>query len=305
MSIPSTDTTRAATWKLLQPETPHPVKSTLVPGDGNQGSDQSIFDPDMRVPVNPADFRDGGKYRSIVKIQSRFEDQRSDQSVWMMGTGWLVSPDLLVTAGHVVYDWSHRLGACTQMKCYIGYNGRDSVKSHQVQSRHGVDVVTTAEWVETDRNRTRDVAFVRLNRPFEGNLGTFRFETTPPSGDGINLGVVGYPGDRTLNDEFGAQMYAEFASTKYDLDESPRNLLDYQISAFGGQTGAPILRQDQGRLVPIGTHCYGDGDLCNSGTSIGNKHGNDYTSYINLLHSPSDFGSQVNIVEVPSKREGV
>lgn len=75
----------------------------------------------------------------------------------MMGTGWLVSPDLLVTAGHVVYDWDRQLGPCTQMKCYIGYNGRDSVKSPQVQSRHGVNVVTTADWVETDINRSPGV----------------------------------------------------------------------------------------------------------------------------------------------------
>ena len=44
-----------------------------------------------------------------------------------MGSGWLIRPDLLVTAGHVVYDRNSNLGPATQIKCYIGYNGVDSV----------------------------------------------------------------------------------------------------------------------------------------------------------------------------------
>lgn len=45
----------------------------------------------------------------------------------MMGSGWLIRPDLLVTAGHVVFDKARGCGAATQLKCYIGYNGMASV----------------------------------------------------------------------------------------------------------------------------------------------------------------------------------
>ncbi|RSL41282.1 hypothetical protein CEP54_015866 [Fusarium duplospermum] len=141
------------------------------------------------------------------------------------------------------------------MKCYISYNGRDSVESVQVQSRHSVNVATTADWVKTNQNRTRDVAFIK--------------------------------------------MYAEFAKTSYDLKASSRNLIEYQVSTFGGQNGAPILRKDGGQIVSIGTHCYGDSEHCNSGTSIDNKYGNNYGSYIGLFDDPLTFGSQVNMVEVP------
>ena len=63
---------------------------------------------------------------AIVKIQSRFT-RGDDDAVWMMATGWLIRPDLIVTAGHVVFDRSRGYGAVTQLKCYIGYNGAGSV----------------------------------------------------------------------------------------------------------------------------------------------------------------------------------
>ncbi|RTE85272.1 hypothetical protein BHE90_000014 [Fusarium euwallaceae] len=298
MSLSSTAPDRAAIWTLSDPGTSQPVESTVLPDDGSR-RDESIFYPDNRIPVNRADFQDGGKYRSIVKIQSRFEDKQRGESIWKMGTGWLICDDIIVTGGDVVYDRRFKLGECTQMKCYIGYNGRDSVNSPQVQSRHGVNVATTADWVQTNQNRMRDVAFIKVNRPFEGDLGKFKFEATPLSGDGINLGVVGYPGDKTFNNERGGQMYAEFAKTSYDLKMSPYNLIEYQVSTFGGQNGAPILRKDGGQIVSIGTHCYGDSEHCNSGTSIDNKYGNNYDGYVGLFNDPSTFGSQVNFVKVP------
>ncbi|EEU35629.1 uncharacterized protein NECHADRAFT_86838 [Fusarium vanettenii 77-13-4] len=284
MSLPA-GTNQAAIWKLSDPGNPEPAKQTLLPNDGSR-SGESVFDPDKRIPVDPADFQDGGKYRC--------------HSIWQIGTGWLIRPDLVVTGGDVVYSTSQNLGACTQMKCYIGYNGRESIKNPWVQSRHGVNVATTAKWLETDQNRSRDVAFIQINRPFEGNLGTFKFEATPLSGENVKLGIVGYPGDKTFSDEAGGRMYAEFANTSYDLSESPGNLLDYRISTFGGQNGAPILRNDNGRLVSIGTHCYSDGEQCNSGTSIDNKYGNDYGSYIGLFDDPSTFGNQVQVVNMSS-----
>ena len=92
-----------------------------------------------------------------------------------MGTGWLIRPDLLVTAGHNVYNWSagangEGLGKAVHIKCYIGYHGRDSVGTPAVQQRLAKNVVTTGEWLSNRDNRHRDVAFIQVDRPFEGNL---------------------------------------------------------------------------------------------------------------------------------------
>ncbi|UPL00234.1 hypothetical protein LCI18_011168 [Fusarium solani-melongenae] len=312
MSSTSAKPGRAAVWKLLPPTSNHPAESTIIPDDGSKGGHESIIGEDQRALVDYSDLQEGGKYRSIVKIQARFEGK--GKPVWMMGTGWLIRPDLLVTAGHVVYDWGRRYGAATQIRCYIGYNGRASVKTAQVQARYGVNVVTTAEWIEAANNRTRDVAFVQLDRPFTGNLRTFNFVNTPLTGHKTLLGVVGYPGDKSLRDletgdeEQGAQMYEEYAKNDYDIEASPRHMVEYSISTFGGQSGAPILRKANGQLVSIGTHCYGGGGTdSNSGNSIGNSYGNNYDLFVRLFTVPSTFGDYgtVHIVDTQAQPNGV
>lgn len=146
---------------------------------------------------------------------------------WAMGTGWLISPDILVTAvshlfpaslfktnsviqGHCSYDWSHKLGRATEVKAYIGYKGHQSEKDPNVQFRHVKRIVTTEGWVKTKGQKCFDVSFMQVDRPFQG-ITPIKFAETPATGN-VELGVVGYPGD--LSDkqtgEHGAAMYEMF-----------------------------------------------------------------------------------------------
>ncbi|KAM0083726.1 hypothetical protein ACKRZS_004068 [Fusarium odoratissimum] len=293
---------RAAAWTLSLPTSSKPAESAILPDDGSKGSSESIIGEDLRQLVDSCDIQEGGKYRSIVKIQSRFQDR--GRQTWMMGSGWLIRPDLLVTAGHVVHDWGRKLGPADQIKCYIGYNGKQSVGSPQVQARYGAKVVTPVEWIEGSSNRTKDVAFIQLDRPFTGNLRIFSYVKTPEAGDGTYLGVVGYPGDQTLEDEQGAQMYEEFARSDYNIGESPHHMVEYSISTFAGQSGAPVLRNSNGRLHAIGTHSYGGGGFdSNSGTTIGNPHGNNYDDLISLFDKRTIFGDigRVQVVQTQDR----
>ncbi|KAF5979295.1 glutamyl endopeptidase [Fusarium coicis] len=287
---------RAAAWTLSLPTSSQPAEFALVPDDGSRGT-ESIIGDDLRQLVDPRDFYEGGKYRSIVKIQSRFQDR--GRPIWMMGSGWLIRPDLLVTAGHVVFDWGRNFGAADQIRCYIGYNGKESVKSSQVQVRSGAKVVTPVEWIENSGNRRQDVAFIRLDKPFTGNLRLFSYLDTPEKGNGTYLGVVGYPGDKTLQGEQGAQMYEEFARSDWNIGESRRRMVEYSVSTFSGQSGAPVLRNSDGQLNAIGTHSYGGGGFeSNSGTTIGNAHGNNYNDLISLFDNGTNFGDVGNVKTV-------
>ncbi|RGP59197.1 glutamyl endopeptidase [Fusarium sporotrichioides] len=304
MSSTSSKPGRAAVWKLVPPTTNHPAESTIIPDDGSKGDSESIIGEDQRALVDFSDFLEGGKYRS------RFEGK--GKPVWMMGTGWLIRPDVLVTAGHVVYDWGRRYGAASQIRCFIGYNGRASLQTAQVQARYGVKVISTEEWLQDAGNRTRDLAFIQVDRAFTGNLRTFNYVNTPPSGHKTLLGVVGYPGDKSLKDpetgdeEKGAQMYEEYAKNDYDVGESARHMVEYQISTFGGQSGAPILRRANGQLVSIGTHCYGGGGTdSNSGNAIGGPYGNDYEAFVRLFSIPSTFGDIGSVRVVETKAQTV
>ncbi|KAI0409509.1 trypsin-like serine protease [Xylaria palmicola] len=259
---------------------------------GLDATEESVFDPDHRSLADENDYKDGGKYRSIVKLQMRYEKQNPDDPSYAMGTGWLISPDTLVTAGHNVFSWAgddEGLGRAVHIKCYIGYHGRDSINSPIVQLRFAKTIVTTAEWITGKENRHRDVAFIRVERPFEGNLRVFSYKPTPKVGDEM-IGVVGYPADKVLVDqdgreEKGALMYEMFNDIQYNLEDkknNPLQMLKYRISTFGGQSGAPVIRKSAGQ-VAIATHVYGGGDK-NQASVIG-KYGNDYETLVSVLSS--------------------
>lgn len=326
---------QAAIWTLDLAAAPESIAGSRIevsPDHGGIRSQESIIGRDCRVRSLPSDFMDNGKYRctsllyssvppdlgcksrrltqahsAVVKIQARFGDANRGTSVWMMGTGWLIQPDLLVTAGHVVYDWSKRLGEAREIRCYVGYNGRASIGESYVQSRSAKKVVTTAEWLADtpDRARTKDLAFIQVDRPFTGSLQLFSYINTPASAKASNIGIVGYPADKYLrddetgDDEYGAQMYEEFQYTDYDIAESRRNMVEYKVSTFGGQAGAPIIRRHND-LVAIGTHCYGGGGYeANSGNAIGGKYGNVYENYISLFsHSIEAKNGRATIVDI-------
>ncbi|KAF7554159.1 hypothetical protein G7Z17_g3099 [Cylindrodendrum hubeiense] len=294
--------TEAAVWRLELPTSPDPAPDTIPPtSSGRENDSRSVVHPDMRNLVDENDIRDGGKYRSIVKIQALVPTKLPGESAWLMGTGWLIRPNLLVTAAHVVYHLGDEggFGPIKQIKCYIGYNGRASVASNQVQVRYGQFVVLPAEWLKAPDNRTRNVAFVRLENPFHGDLRLFSFSSTPEVGESV-LGLVGYPRDHFIFDdeivgEFGAQIYEQFYSVSYDLLRNNHHMIEYKISTYLGLCGAPIL--DKHRNTVIGTHCYNSGGFGpNAGSPINGRFGNDYHIFVNLLNDErSIFGTSHNV----------
>ena len=127
-----------------------------------------------------------------------------------MGTGWLIKPDVFVTAGHVSYDWGHDLGRATEVKAYIGYQGDASIKNPNTQFRYVKRIVTTEGWLKGRGAKNFDVSFMQVQTPFTG-IKPIVYTETPQSG-AYTLGVVGYPGDLkdSKTGEKGAYMYETF-----------------------------------------------------------------------------------------------
>ncbi|KAK3385751.1 hypothetical protein B0H63DRAFT_187295 [Podospora didyma] len=279
----------AGTWAIAG-EVAHPRPESFF---STQSTWDSIFDPDERQRVDPHDWMDGGKYRSIVKLQIRYEGQSPDDSRYAIGTGWLIAPDTLVTAGSNVYDWYSNgetgLGKAVHIKAYIGYHGMKNINSPIVQTRLAKKVVTTGEWVSSGRlagSRHRDIAMIQLDKPFTGNFRVFAYKKTPDSGD-KRIGIVGYPADKTHSEERGAEMYEEYQNTSWNLekgDENPLEMLRYRISTYGGQIGSPVLLKSFTNTAAIGTHVWDRGDW-NLASTIGGPHGNDYDALLKALQS--------------------
>ena len=163
---------------------------------------------------------------AIVKLMLHYEGE-GHRDVWSMATGWLIAPDLLVTAGHCSYDWTYGLGKLTKVKAFIGYNGESSIPDPNVQFRSGKRVACPAEWLKGPA-MTYDVSFILVNQPFEG-VTPIKYADTPARGN-MTLGVVGYPGDL----ERGEHMYEHFVDCQFNLAANEK-MLTYQIDTFGGK----------------------------------------------------------------------
>ncbi len=93
----------------------------------------------------------------MCKLVGQYKENQSDTHVVELhGTGWLISRDLVVTAGHVIYDSKDEWGGLTSMKVCIGYNGNDHSK---LEIRFGKFVAVPTEWIK-DLDVKYDVAFV-------------------------------------------------------------------------------------------------------------------------------------------------
>ena len=245
--------TLAAVWDLdpTKAEPPAP-ESTFSLDLKNPGGESVVNKRDGRTKVDPTHFAPGGKYRcmyivisqsnplisltAIVKLFAHYEFQ--EPGGWAMGTGWLIAPDVFVTAGHCSYDWAYSMGRATEVKAYIGYSGRKSEKNPDVQFRHVKRIVTSKGWVETKGQKPFDVSFMQVDKPFDG-VTPIKYEQTPAKGN-LTLGVVGYPGDKFVDSENGAEMYEMFLPTTYDLATQADIMLDYRIDTFGGRLTMPL-----------------------------------------------------------------
>lgn len=256
-----------AVWCLQNTSSKAPETFEAVLSTNGPPRAETVFEGDDRKKVNPRDFGPGGKYRSVVKLFLVFHDPSTEEPRTLIATGWLIAPDLIVSAGHCVFDWEHNLNQVTEIKAYIGYDGRASVGSPDVQFRKGVKVATTTEWMKSGEPH-HDVSFIKVQKPFNG-VRPFKYADTPLAGN-MALGVVGYPGDLHR----GEHMYECFMDVKFNVIRD-KMMLQYKIDTYGGNSGGPVIRASDN--VPIGVHVMGG--KVNQATLIG-KQGNMFPAFV-------------------------
>ncbi|PWY86719.1 hypothetical protein BO70DRAFT_422329 [Aspergillus heteromorphus CBS 117.55] len=262
--INSLNQTVIAAWEL---QTPDQLKKDVLT---KRPECLSVWGADRRVKVSPEHFQPHGKYRAICKLFMGFSRNEGHNYI---ATGWLIAKDVVVTAGHCLYDT--RNGYLKSVKAYIGYQGPEeqALQRNSCQMRLGSIAVTPAEYIKTSHT-VHDVGFIKLERPFD-DVEPFLPQDTPRSASGVRLGVVGYPGDL----HSGNEMYEHWDTT--DIDLSTNGYLNYRIDTEAGESGSPVLRDmGSGKLVPIGIHT--DGGHPNAGSAIG-AFGNLFSDYTTAL----------------------
>lgn len=215
-----------------------------------------VIFPDNRIRINPTTSY---PWRAICALKitaangSRF-----------IGTGWLISPRTVITAGHCVYmhsegGWASSIEVIPAMNDALRPYG--SFRSNVLRSTQG--------WVNS-RNRDFDYGAIILpanSRPGD-IVGSFGFAVRDDSfilNSALNLS--GYPGDKGGNQQWFMAQKPKAVTSK---------VISYDIDTAGGQSGAPVWVLQNGNRYGVGIHT--NGSLTgNSATRI------DQSVYNNLL----------------------
>ncbi|MGF1468542.1 MAG: trypsin-like serine peptidase [Sandaracinaceae bacterium] len=187
---------------------------------------ESVCRADERVKVTATNTM---PYMAICKLYMRSPSGRS-----YIGTGWLSAPNKLYTAGHCVYDVGEQ-GFMTSITVVPGLNGL----TKPFGEYRAVSMTATRGWIDNGSHRY-DMGLIKLDRPVTHGQ-CLRPELADPS----HAEVCGYPGDRDTG---------IFQYKMTDIIGKSGGQFNYMIDTFGGQSGAPVLRN---RYCAVGIHNYG------------------------------------------------
>ena len=218
-----------------------------------------VTDSALEVVIGPDDREqitgntDAYPWRCICSLKLT----ANDGSDWI-GTGWLVGPRTVITAGHCVYV--HKRGGWVRSIEVIP--GRDGSKT-PFDSCIAQDFHSVRGWTE-NRERHYDYAAIILPEDCRygdqlGWLGFANYDDGALSRFKVNLS--GYPGDKPVGTQW-------FHSREIQRITEP--VLTYEIDTAGGQSGAPVWVLTNGQHYGVGIHTNGH-ISGNSATRINNR----------------------------------
>jgi len=179
------------------------------------------------------------------------------------GTGWLIGPNKVYTAGHCLYSHNRKIGI-GWMKDIVVIPGRYGKNSPFGEYKPYETIVHPA-W-RSDRNNNYDMGAILLSsdvrRKFEKS-DYFDVNVIGKKETYENMTVCGYPGDLPEGKEGDKGKY-QYKGTG-DVSSVDR-LLFYRIDTYKGQSGGPVYNSSS-----IGIHTGSSCSERNRGVAIDEK----------------------------------
>jgi len=196
-----------------------------------------IIGQDNRVRISPTTSY---PWRAICALKITAQNG----SRWI-GTGWLVSPRTVITAGHCVFmhdqgGWARSIEVIPAMN--DGSRPYGSGSSSVLRSVTG--------WIQ-NKNRENDYGAIVLPANFRPGAvtGSFGFSVKDDAYlKSSVLNLSGYPGDKGGNQQWFMALKPKSVSSR---------IITYDIDTMGGQSGAPVWIKVGETRSAVGIHTNG------------------------------------------------
>ncbi|MCG7751773.1 trypsin-like serine peptidase [Flavihumibacter cheonanensis] len=187
------------------------VKNAISGAFGTAMLEVVIGDDDRQIVTNILE----SPWRKIAALRIQAGDGR-----YFAGTGWFISPTVLITAGHCVY-MPKAGGWASKIEVIPALNGTLKPFGSAIPTNFD----TNEEWI-LKGNTLYDYGAIFLDRAISNNIGSFNFGAAPDIYfSDYEVSICGYPIDRSD----GSQQYYH---TRKVASAFPQQIF-YEIDTFG------------------------------------------------------------------------
>lgn len=253
-----------------------------TPANPDKRARETPVGDDDRTPVSDPTAI---PYRRICQINYKAPRPNSTRLSPKRGTGWLIGPRVMLTAGHVVLDLvnkGHPENLCSD---FLIAPGRVKQGSGLDAAPYGLyraaRLMAHPRWL-TECDPDYDIGCIYLDRPVPGRVGYWGFAAFDDSAlEGAEVNLAGYPVEGPPEDPDSAPIPIKYNGMKAfwhrnRLDRLAPQRLYYAVDTSSGQSGAPVWMRQSAQEPPVvvGVHAYGfkssdtGDDRANSATRI-------------------------------------